>query len=197
MIPPLPAAYTPSLGALQRELQYEELEYAEIVLHYLDGTKYVLFTSDPDQQTFETPGYYHQVLNPEKKNPYKATWTRMRYVVPSGQCVDRMRVRGKKVKFTSIQVLPSDAHSGPGTAETPIYGAHYGGAESIAEYPTGRLGGASYLGDEVYHVPLRRRATFGEVCQLLVLFLVLGVLHYVSMQWATRWQAPLPDRGAP
>ncbi|CAE6472924.1 unnamed protein product [Rhizoctonia solani] len=182
-----------SLGSIDR---YEEHRYTEIALHYLDGTKDVISTSGHNPHCIPEVPDRHSIssLRAKDARPYKATWTRIRYVASSfgeGQC--SASIVSEKVNAISIEALPNDT-SNIEAGATSAYGVN----EMVhSERPAEQLGNAA-RSEDVGYVPIRRRATFGELCQLLVLFMVLGALHYVSMQFAARWQAPPPmDRRSP
>jgi hypothetical protein len=122
---------------------------------------------------------------------------------PPGEslCIRGEDIVSEKVGIMSIRVLPSDTSESTGLVPSSDETGHAGINPAPLERPAEHLGAAEFLGEQDDDgIPLRRRATFGELCQLLVLFMVLGLLHYVSAQWAARWYAPPPaeiERTAP
>ncbi|KAF8699215.1 hypothetical protein RHS03_07368, partial [Rhizoctonia solani] len=187
------SSHSPTLVSIDR---YEEHRYDEIALHYLDGSKNVISASGYNPRC--TPGVpdRHPIPSLRAKNtrPYKTTWTRIYYVASSfgeGQCTGS--IVSEKVNAISIEALSNDA-SNIEAGATSVYEVD---KTDHSERPTEQLGNA-ITSEDVGYVPIRRRATFGELCQLLVLFMVLGALHYVSMQFAARWQTPPPtERRSP
>jgi hypothetical protein len=196
----LSATYAPGSGA-------EKFECTEIALHYLDGTKDVLFAIGCDLRHSSGVPSLCQFSSPRAKSdyPYKLTWTRVNYVAQSldeSLCLNLTGVQGKKVNMLSIEVLPSDMPPKAQAGTTLIHESdETKGSEikpMLLKYPVEQPRAAGHLSNEMGHVPLRRRATLGELCRLLILFMVLGMLHYVSMQWIARQRAPQPaERGAP
>ncbi|CAE6465618.1 unnamed protein product [Rhizoctonia solani] len=176
----------PSLALAHFDI-YEEHQYAEIALHYLDGTKNVISAIGHNPHCVpKVPG--HPSLRAQDARPYKATWTRVRYVTLSlseSPCSEG--IISEKVNTISVRSLPTDTspsiEAGATITETDT-------SERIVK----QLG----MAEDAGYAPIRRRATLGELCQLLVLFMVLGALHYASMQFAARWQAPPPmERRSP
>ncbi|CAE6478042.1 hypothetical protein ACGC1H_002724 [Rhizoctonia solani] len=173
--------------------RYEVHQYTEIALHYLDGTKNVISATGHHPKA---PGR-HLVSSPRAQDarPYKATWTRIRYVASSlseSPCAEG--ILSEKVNAISVHALPTDTSASTGVGITP---SSEDPETSSSEQLAKQLGSTMTTEDMGYE-PIRRRATLGELCQLLVLFMVLGALHYASMQMAARWQAPPPmERRSP
>ncbi|CAE6461165.1 unnamed protein product [Rhizoctonia solani] len=188
----LPATCSSRLSALVPFDRYEERQYAEIALHYLDGTKNVISTT----------GYYphcapgglgrHTVssLRAQDTQPYKATWTRIRYISSLSESPCAQAIISEKVNAISVESLPADSSGGTPSSHAVSEMGH-------SDRPGKQLG-AAVTSDDVGYVPIKRRATFGELCQLLMLFMVLGALHYASTQFAARLLAPPPtERRSP
>ncbi|KAG8733078.1 hypothetical protein FRC11_008843 [Ceratobasidium sp. 423] len=174
--------------------RYEEHQYTEIALHYLDGTKNVIsVTGQNPHCTSQVPGR-HPVSSSRAQDarPYKATWTTIHYVTSSlSQSPCAEGVISEKIHTISVQATDTSNGIGAGTTSSEV------NETDQSEGPAKQLG-TTITSDDTDYVPIRRRATFGELCQLLVLFMVLGALHYVSMQFAFRWQAPPPmERRSP
>ncbi|KAH7341594.1 hypothetical protein B0J17DRAFT_626078 [Rhizoctonia solani] len=176
--------------------RYEEHQYAEIALHYLDGSKNVISATGhhPDCAP-EGPGHTISSLRAQNAPPYKATWTRIRYV--SSSLSERPCAQGiisEKVNAISVQSLRADTSGG---TEAGTTSSHEISEMDHSDRPGQQLG-AGMTSDDVGYVPIKRRATFGELCQLLVLFMVLGALHYASTRFAARLLAPPPtERRSP
>ncbi|CCO29599.1 hypothetical protein BN14_03616 [Rhizoctonia solani AG-1 IB] len=176
--------------------RYEEHRYTEVALHYLDGTKDVISATGYNPHRVAEVPDRHSISSPRAKDtrPYKATWTRIHYVASSfGEGQPSASIVSEKVNAISIEALPNDTSN----IEAGTTSAYQIDEIDRSERPAEQLGNAA-MSEDVGYVPIRRRATFGELCQLLVLFMVLGALHYVSMQFAARWQAPPPmERRSP
>ncbi|CAE6536247.1 unnamed protein product [Rhizoctonia solani] len=171
--------------------RYEEHQYAEIALHYLDGTKNVISATGHNPRcTSKVSGVTSS--RAQDVRPYKATWTRIRYVASSlDESPLAEGIISESVNAISVQTFPTDTSDGTEAGTTPS------GEIDRSERSARQLGMIT-TSDDMDYAPIRRRATFGELCQLLVLFMVLGALHYASMQFALRWQAPPPmERGSP
>ncbi|CUA68448.1 hypothetical protein RSOLAG22IIIB_03485 [Rhizoctonia solani] len=174
---------------------YREYQYAEIALHYLDGTKDVISTIGHDPHCTPEAPSRHPVYSPRAQDarPYKATWTRIRYVSSSlseRPCAHVESIISEKVNAISVHSFPTDtsANTKAGTTSS---------GEVPKTAPSERLGPVLPIEDEGY-APIRRRATLGELFQLLLLLMGLGALHYASMQLVARWQAPPPmERRSP
>ncbi|KAG8725923.1 hypothetical protein FRC12_023882 [Ceratobasidium sp. 428] len=132
--------------------------------------------------------------------PYKASWTRLRYTIPPGQgsCIRDEDVITEKVEVMNIRVLPSDtslpATLTPDGDEIANSNTELVHLEHLPEHLPEHSETVGPLSEEEDGAPVRRRATFGELCQLLALFTALGLLHYVSMRWAARWWSPQVER---
>ncbi|KAG8746540.1 hypothetical protein FRC10_004674 [Ceratobasidium sp. 414] len=171
--------------------------YSEVVLHYPDGTKSVVSATSRDPRCSHETSI--RQLRPSSDSatsyPFKATWTQLRYTVPSpseSSCVREEDVINEKVEVMLIQVLPSDVSTS--TTFTSDGDEVISSVQPVALVrPTEDPEAAEFLGEGEGGIPVRRRATFGELCQLLALFTILGLLHYVSMRWAARWHAPQAD----
>ncbi|CAE6491690.1 unnamed protein product [Rhizoctonia solani] len=174
---------------------YREHQYAEIALHYIDGTKDVISTTGHNPHCAPEALGRHLVYSSRAQDsrPYKATWTRIRYVSSSlseSPCAHGESIISEKVNAISVHSFPSDI-----SASTKAGTTSSGEVPKTA--PSERLGPVLPIEDEGYE-PMRRRATLGELFQLLLLLMGLGALHYASMQLVARWQAPPPmERRSP
>ncbi|KAG9099089.1 hypothetical protein FS749_002160 [Ceratobasidium sp. UAMH 11750] len=170
-----------------------EYRYSEIVLHYSDGAKSVVSATGRDPRCSREVSIRQHASSGSTTAfgyPYKATWTQLRYTLPpssESSCVRDEDMVNEKVEVMHIEVLPSDA-SASTTLASNSHEMTFDAQPVVAEDPET----AEFLGEED-NILIRRRATFGELCQLLVLFTILGLLHYVSMRWAARWHAPRAD----
>ncbi|CAE7158741.1 unnamed protein product [Rhizoctonia solani] len=167
--------------------RYEQREYAEIALHYPDGTEDVISATGRDPRCIPEAPDRHPVsfLRAQDARPYKATWTRIHYIASSlGESLCAEDIISETVNAISVHSIPTGTSASIGASTT---------SHEVTEMdPSGHLLEARITTGDVGYTPIKRRATLGELCQLLLLFVVLGALHYASMQFAARWQAPPP-----
>ncbi|KEP47265.1 hypothetical protein V565_162130, partial [Rhizoctonia solani 123E] len=190
VIDPGPSSLRAACSSLSSTLvpvdRYEVHQYTEIALHYLDGTKNVISATGHHPNCVpEAPGR-HLVSSPRAQDarPYKATWARIRYVASSlseSPCAEG--ILSENVNTISVHALSTDTSTSTGVDIPEVT------ETSPSEHLVKQVG-STMTTEDVGYEPVRRRATLGELCQLLVLFMVLGALHYASMQMAARWQAP-------
>ncbi|KAJ1307726.1 hypothetical protein OPQ81_001814 [Rhizoctonia solani] len=171
--------------------RYEERHYTEIALHYLTGAKNVISTTGHNPHCIPDAHGLQSVSPPRAREsrPYKATWTKIRYIASSlseSPCAED--IISEKVTAISVQTLPTHTS---GDIEADTTSSRQLGEIGNSERPTGQLA-TTIASEDVDYLPMRRRATLGELCQLLGLFVVLGALHYISAHFAVRWQAPPP-----